>query len=301
MAEVFGVAAGAVGVASLSIQLAESLQKVKSFYASVKNAPLQVAELIEEIEIMQDILSDLEGNSEAVAASSNMKRCIKVARRATISFATFSKELQASVKKSKYRGSARFALSREDIKQMLNQLERTKSSLNLAYSLYQQATSEARHIIVMQAVSSCQGSVLQTKQTEQVSLAQPDSFTAAHRHPRAAGSRVFCITTPAWLSNTIWQLELRRSLAGINIFARTYGIVSRDARIFQACADGDTVEMQRLFEDRLASPYDKDEYGRDLWLVSYSLLENLHKHADVDPESSRMCTYRQPALLVSIL
>jgi predicted metal-binding protein len=53
MAEVFGVAAGAIGVVSLSIQLAESLQKVKRFYGAVKNAPPQVEELVEEIEIMQ--------------------------------------------------------------------------------------------------------------------------------------------------------------------------------------------------------------------------------------------------------
>jgi hypothetical protein len=49
MAEVFGVAAGAIGVVSLSIQLAESLQKVKRFYGAVKNAPPQVEELVEEI------------------------------------------------------------------------------------------------------------------------------------------------------------------------------------------------------------------------------------------------------------
>jgi hypothetical protein len=60
MAEAFGIAGGTVGVISLSIQLAESLHKVKGFYESVKNAPPEVAELIEEIEIMQDILVDLE-------------------------------------------------------------------------------------------------------------------------------------------------------------------------------------------------------------------------------------------------
>jgi hypothetical protein len=81
MAEVFGVAAGAIGIVSLSIQLAESLQKVKCFYGAVKNAPPQVEELIEEIEIMQDILSDLESGSQSanMASSASMRRCMKVA------------------------------------------------------------------------------------------------------------------------------------------------------------------------------------------------------------------------------
>ena len=71
MAEVFGIAAGAIGVVSLSIQLAESLRKVKGFYAAVKNAPTQVEELIEEIEIMQDILSDLESGSQSASMASS--------------------------------------------------------------------------------------------------------------------------------------------------------------------------------------------------------------------------------------
>lgn len=277
MTEVFGIAAGAVGVVSLSIQLAESLQKVKSFYAGVKNAPLQVAELIEEIEIMQDILSDLEASSQTVASNSNMKRCINAAQRATKSFASFSEELQASIKKRRYRGSARFALSRDDIKQMLDQLERTKSSLNLAYSLYQQATAEDRHIVVMQALSSSQPSMVQITHKSQGTLSRQDSFALTHSNPQVgrkssvAGKKLFCITTPTWLRNTIWQLEMRRSIAGFNIFVRTFGVVPLDAPIFEACAKGNIAEMQRMFDSGLASPYDKDEHGMSLWSVSISV------------------------------
>lgn len=159
MAEAFGIAAGAIGVVSLSIQLAESLQKVKSFYAAAKDAPPQIEELIEEIETMQDILSDLESGTQSanIASSTNMQRCIKVAQRATKSFVSFSSELQSRVKKSRFRGSVKFALSQEDIRQMLDQLERTKSSLNLVYNLYQQATAEDRHAALVSAVLSTQG------------------------------------------------------------------------------------------------------------------------------------------------
>jgi hypothetical protein len=102
MAEIFGVAAGAIGVVSLSIQLAESLHNVKSFYESVKNAPPQVAELIEEIEIMQDILGDLETGSQgiSVASTPTMRRCMKVADGATKRFTAFATELQTRIKKS---------------------------------------------------------------------------------------------------------------------------------------------------------------------------------------------------------
>jgi hypothetical protein len=277
MAEAFGVAAGAIGVVSLSIQLAESLHKVKSFYESVKNAPPQVAELIEEIEIMQDILGDLETGSQgaSVASTPTMRRCMKVADGATKRFTVFATELQNRIKKSKYRGGIKFLLNRDDIKQMLDQLERTKSSLSLAYSLYQQATAEDRHAALIQAVSSSQGTTVQMAQAVKVSLPTQDMTVLTHGgreiSPRrlGPGKTLFRMTTPEWLSNTICQLEVRRSIVGVNIFMRTYGIVPSNAPVFEACESGDIVGMQRLFDSGLASPFDHDERGMSLWEVSY--------------------------------
>ena len=265
MAEVFGIAGGAIGAVSLSIQLAESLQKVKSFYAAVKNAPTQVEELIEEIEIMQDILSDLESGSQSahLASSASMRRCMKFAQRATKSFVAFSGQLQTRIKKSRFHGGVKFALSRDDIKEMLDQLERTKSSLNLAYSLYQQATFEDRHAALLSAVSSSQGVAVGTAQ-ETVKLER--SVSQISRHSCLSGSRLFHMTTPEWISNTIWQFEMRRSIAGFYILLRTYGVVPYDAPVLEACKKGDVIEMQRLFDNRLASPFDRSPDG-DLWKV----------------------------------
>jgi hypothetical protein len=268
MAEVFGVAAGAIGVVSLSIQLAESLHKVKSFYASVKNAPPQVAELIEEIEIMQDILGDLETGSQGatVASSPTMRRCTKVADGATRRFTTFATELQTRVKKSKYRGGIKFALSRDDIKQMLDQLERTKSSLNLAYSLYQQAKAEDRHVALIQAVASSHGTAVQMVQKNEVLLTVQDTKLAT-------GKTLFKLTTPDWLSSTICQLEVKRSIVGLDISMRKSGIVLEDALFFKACCSGGVAGMQRLFDGGLASPSDRNDYGLSLWEVSYHKVE----------------------------
>jgi hypothetical protein len=283
MAEVFGVAAGAIGVVSLSIQLAESLHKVKSFYQSVKNAPPQVADLIEEIEIMQDILGDLETGSQgaSVASTPTMRRCMKVADGATKRFTTFATELQTRIKKSKYRGGIKFALSRDDIKQMLDQLERTKSSLGLAYSLYQQATAEDRHAALIQAVSSSQGTAVQTTQAVKVLLPTKDITGLTHggrqlsQRQLATGKMLFKLTTPDWLSSTICQLEVRRPIMGLKVFMRIYGIVPYEAPVFEACRRGDVVGMQRLFDSGLASPFDRNNYGESLWEVSCLIRQSL--------------------------
>jgi hypothetical protein len=63
MAEAFGAAAGVFGVVSLSIQLAESIQKVKSFRANFKHACPRLADLVEEIAETYDLMKDLEYQS----------------------------------------------------------------------------------------------------------------------------------------------------------------------------------------------------------------------------------------------
>ncbi|KAM0707437.1 hypothetical protein Q7P35_004082 [Cladosporium inversicolor] len=254
MAVAFGIAAGAVGVVSLSIQLAESLQKIE--------------ELIEEIEIIQDILSDLELGSQSANAASgiNMQPCMKVAQRAAKNFVTFSSELQSRVKKSKCRGSVRFDLSRDDINRMLDNLERTKSSLNLAYSASAQKTHHA-----------------EASPSTQSRSASTDVFTSTLHHKSTAGESLFRMRTFRWMSKTIWQLEAKRSIAGLSLSLRNYGVVPFHAPIFKSCREGNPFEMQRLFEDRLASPFDENEYGHDLWevaatLSSYECLRMLHRY-----------------------
>lgn len=298
MAEVFGIAGGAIGAISLSIQLAESLQKVKGFYAAVKNAPTQIEELIEEIEIMQDILSDLESGSQSanMASSANMQRCMKVAQRATKSFVAFSGQLQTRIKKSKFRGGMKFALSRDDIKEMLDQLERTKSSLNLAYSLYQQATAEDRHAALVSAVLSTQDVAVGTAQntvTLERSLSQ-----VSRRSVR--GTRLFLLSTPEWISNTIWQFEMRRSIVGLNLMLRTYGVIPTDAPIVLACIRGDTVEMQRLFDKGLASPFDRSPLDGSLWEVGFNDAKSFNRPTDTAPDCQYILTRGQPPLLVPV-
>ena len=204
-----------------------------------------------------------------MASSASMRRCMKVAQRATNGFVAFSGQLQTRIKKSEFRGGVKFALSRDDIKEMLDQLERTKSSLNLAYSLYQQATFEDRHAALLSAVSSSQGVAIGTA-LNTVKLER--SVSQVSRRSCINGNRTFQMTTPEWISNTIWQFEMRRSITGFNILLRTYGIIPNDAPVLQACKKGDVVEMQRLFDNRLASPFDRSP-NWDLWAVSLDYTE----------------------------
>lgn len=278
MAEAFGIAAGAFGVVSLSVQLAESVQKVKGFYENVKNAPPRLANLIEEIEGVSDCVKELEHEyqSTGLVASASLQRCIKSSREAVDYFETFAVGLQNRTKKSRITGGLRFALSQDDIERMLGKLERSKSLLTMAYTQFRQIIQQQQLDAIRQSIeglSSGQTVILKAVQADasEVVEAKAISNRRFYRQDYVHSKQVFEAKTPAWMSHRIWQLAMHKSISGWQFTLRTYGIVSSDSEVFKACDDGDLVGMRKLFDAGLASPFDHDGQGLSLFFVSLSL------------------------------
>lgn len=288
MTEALGVAAGAFGIVSLSIQLAESVQKVKCFYEKVKNAPPELADLIEEIEEMSDLVKDLEHENQSTGfvVSSSLRKCIKSSRKAVEYFEMFAVALQNRTTKSRIRGGLKFALTQNDIGSMLNRLERSKSLLTLAYIQYQQAINQQQQDAtrkIIEGLASGQSVILKAVQTADISGGDGVT-TISKRHFRQGcgrAKRIFGIKTPKWMSKHIRQLALDRSTSGWQFTLKTYGIVSSDSQVFKACEAGDILGMRKLFDAGLASPFDCNEDGDNLWTVSLSVGSNHLKRSNV--------------------
>ena len=62
MAEVLGVVAGGISIVSFAIQIASSVQQILDFWASMKGAPQNVQNLLEELDLLAEILSMVNGN-----------------------------------------------------------------------------------------------------------------------------------------------------------------------------------------------------------------------------------------------
>jgi hypothetical protein len=281
MAEAFGVAAGVFGVVSLSIQLAESVQKVKAFYANVKNAPPRLADLLEEIAEMSELIKELEyeQRSTSIVTSPLMKRCIESSLKAVEYFAMFSVELDTRVRRRKISSGVKFALGQDEIERMLNRVERAKSLLTLAYMQYQTALQRHQHdqmLQTLQQLSLGQATLLQLVTpalTAQGPIISDAVVVPNRKRVSTRAKELFRAHTPAWLSNTIWQIALNRSISGWEFTMRIYGVVAANAPIFTACKGGDSLAIQRLFDTRVASPFDQSEHGASLWEVS-----SLHGH-----------------------
>jgi len=87
MAEVLGTVASAISIGALAGQIASSVVKLKSYLDQVKDAPDDVRNLIDEIDDLQILLSDIEDDrarnpySEMLLQNNSASRCLDHCRR----------------------------------------------------------------------------------------------------------------------------------------------------------------------------------------------------------------------------
>jgi hypothetical protein len=140
MAEAVGLV---VGVVSLGVQLAESIQQVKRFYGAIKDAPERLASIVEEFQSLSEILTEIEGKHVADNdhLEPGLQRCIVTCRTAVDHFSTYADSLEAHMKRHKRRGSIKFAMKSESVEGVISRLESSKSNLVLAYMLYREVVA----------------------------------------------------------------------------------------------------------------------------------------------------------------
>ncbi|CAG8960449.1 hypothetical protein HYFRA_00008168 [Hymenoscyphus fraxineus] len=87
MAEVIGAVASGMSIAAFAGQIASSVLKLKSYIDQVKDAPEDIKIMVEEIEDLQLLLSDIEDDqaryphSEILAGSKSLSRCLNNCKR----------------------------------------------------------------------------------------------------------------------------------------------------------------------------------------------------------------------------
>lgn len=211
MAEAFGVAAGVFGVVSMSIQLAESVQKVRSFRANFKQACPRLADLVEEIDETYDLMKELEHQTQNTGAVPTllMCRCINSSRRAVEYFAQVTSELEIYANRRKIRGGIKFALSQDEIARMLSRMERAKGLLVLAYVQHLRVVQQQQYDVMIQGIerlTSGQDDILQRMRPAAVDQQPVCTNGAVAKTDRKNFRRIFEVRTPEWMNDKIWQL-----------------------------------------------------------------------------------------------
>ena len=142
---ILGVVAGGAGLASLSIQLAESAVKLKRLYHSMKHAPENLKEIADETEIMSLSLKHLERQRQNESHGADLlDRCIENCRLYTSNITLLTEKVHQKLDKASLAGRMYAVMQGRDLDKLLNDLTRARSALHLAVDLYYRAEKERR-------------------------------------------------------------------------------------------------------------------------------------------------------------
>ncbi|KAI1094010.1 hypothetical protein F5B19DRAFT_82152 [Rostrohypoxylon terebratum] len=77
-------------------------------------------------------------------------------------------------------------------------------------------------------------------------------------------NRVVVFQLPKWLSRRAWEFYSIKSYGAWQYYLRSYSTIPPDSEILRLTIQGSPNDMQKLFDAKLASPYDRDHNGRTL-------------------------------------
>jgi hypothetical protein len=142
---ILGVVAGGAGLASLSIQLAESAIKLKRLYHSMRNAPETLKEIADEIELMSLSLKHLERHRQSESHGADLlDRCIENCRSYTTKITLLTEKIAQKIDNASLTGRLYASMRERDLEKLLGDLARARSALHLAVDLYYRAEKERR-------------------------------------------------------------------------------------------------------------------------------------------------------------
>ena len=163
----FGVATGGAGLLSLAFQLGETAVKLKRIFNSVKNAPRTISRLAFHLETMVLALHHLEQYREQdIHGGALLIRCITECQEQTSEIKHLVEKMdQCMTKHEKFGGRVYTAFKEREVKELLNELERAKSSLELACTMYF-ATRQMRRDEACISILDRHGTTLSSLQAE---------------------------------------------------------------------------------------------------------------------------------------
>ena len=146
MAEIVGVAASGISIATFAVQIASAIVKLKSYWDELKDIPEVIRLLTEELEELSILLSDIEEDlrrnpiSMTKLDSNSALRCLEYCRRGAVRLQETTNDLGTDIVAS--HGikinwvSARTMIRKDKIARYKSRLESSVRLLSLSYQFY---------------------------------------------------------------------------------------------------------------------------------------------------------------------
>jgi len=291
MAEILGAVTGVMGVAGVALQFAESIKKLHQFCKAVRNAPKDIRDEAEHLQLYSFVLEDLANQLKHSSLPPDLCRSLplilQACRRGHAEVSTLVMELEARVPTK--RGALRAACKQKELRDHLVRIENAKSSLALAQMVHQGVMLRRSHILLEKLASSQMVAAQHTRQeavcvpgsssnadtdvcqrpnqqdrsrepSDEVETSTPIPLRTRLNEPIKLVGRLRFQPLP-WLTYQTWDFVVHRASKGWNVNFRTYQTVPDNAPLLLACMVGDVRGVQDILARKSASVYDRDPSG----------------------------------------
>jgi len=142
MAELGAIASG-MGIASLAIQIGNGVLKLKSIWDEVKEAPEEIKYLIDEIETLSLVLSEIADSDDnegsdmtPIISDCAAAKCIEMCRKGADILSGVVKELDVEMTKRKRVGGFKTVLKKGTISRLRERLKSAQIMLMISHQTY---------------------------------------------------------------------------------------------------------------------------------------------------------------------
>jgi len=143
MAELVGVVASGIAVTQFAGQIVQNIRNIHDFWQSIRDAPKDLSDSLEELELLGDTLLELHNNIDRHAGhqlpGTSAMRCMQYCRKVANDLEAIIVDLHEGLdgKKSRRHWVAiKAALRKQVLQDFQQRLDRAKSTLTLAISCY---------------------------------------------------------------------------------------------------------------------------------------------------------------------
>lgn len=164
MAEmVIGVAASGITIGALAAQIAIGMVKLKSYWDRVQDAPEEIRDLLEELEIYAQLLADVEDDqqwnpvSTLILDPTSKSRCAQYSKKGADQLKELADKLATDIEaRSKLQrnwASAKVVLQRDKIQRYKTKIERAIRLLSFSHQLYTRWAAIFTYIMTLTAAA----------------------------------------------------------------------------------------------------------------------------------------------------
>lgn len=146
MAEAIGIVASSISFGALATGITSSIVKLKSYWDQVQDAPDDIHDLIQELEILSYLLADIEDDqrqnpmSSLILDSTSTSRCLQYCKQGAGRLKeladNLSTDLDTLSKSKRKRASAKVVRKKSQIDRYKSRLEGAIRLLSLSHQLY---------------------------------------------------------------------------------------------------------------------------------------------------------------------